>query len=224
MLTKLKLVNNNPAVIQKPIKDAPDCFALFPNTEHPNFRGLNGFSENTLLFFANQIEDGIFETSSYSFHYYIEDCSEWKTVDKSTLFKNGNIFNCKPDNDSNEIACWDGVLTVYGVADNLDQIKNYFKDVINNPNVNFAISFVRLKKENEPKKGGWRWHKWGEYIGMQNPQCEYLADEPEIEEVLVFHGHFIQKSLLAFYTEADNKSINDNLPDYDEFPHNGIYY
>jgi hypothetical protein len=24
---------------------------------------------------------------------------------------------------------------------------------------------------------GWRWHKWGEYIGVLNPQCEYLDDE-----------------------------------------------
>ena len=37
---------------------------------------------------------------------------------------------------------------------------------------------------------GWRWHKWGPYIGTQDPQCEYLADEPEIKEVFVYR--FIQ--------------------------------
>lgn len=45
---------------------------------------------------------------------------------------------------------------------------------------------TRLLKSEESSDGGWRWHKWGEYIGTHKPQCEYLHDEPEIEEVWVF--------------------------------------
>ena len=34
--------------------------------------------------------------------------------------------------------------------------------------------------------GGWRWHKWGEYIGKHNPQYEYLDHESGIDYVLVW--------------------------------------
>jgi len=44
-----------------------------------------------------------------------------------------------------------------------------------------------IRKDLEPTDGGWRWHKWGEYIGTQNPQMEYIHDEPEIEKVYVYH-------------------------------------
>lgn len=204
MLTKLNFTNNNPAAIQKKIDDAPECFALFPNMEHPNFKDLAGFDENTLLLFANQIEDGIFETSSFSFDYCIEDYTEWNPID-SIFFKDSAPFDQSNDD-------WDRALCNFGVADNLDQIKNYFKNVIGNPDVNFVIAFTRIKKESQPKEGGWRWCKWGDYIGDKTPQCEYLADESEIEEVLVFHGYFLQ-----------NKNPNYNLPDYDNCPKNGIY-
>ena len=36
---------------------------------------------------------------------------------------------------------------------------------------------------------GWRWHKWGPYIGTLNPQYEYLDDEnfgDDFEYVLCF--------------------------------------
>jgi hypothetical protein len=42
-------------------------------------------------------------------------------------------------------------------------------------------------KANQSHEGGWRWHKWGEYIGKYEPQYEYLYDEPEIEKVYVYH-------------------------------------
>jgi hypothetical protein len=35
---------------------------------------------------------------------------------------------------------------------------------------------------------GWRWHKWGEYVGLHAPQREYLHDEPLIETVYVFEA------------------------------------
>jgi len=36
------------------------------------------------------------------------------------------------------------------------------------------------------KPDGWRWRKFGPYIGTRTPRAEYLADEPEIEEIVVF--------------------------------------
>jgi hypothetical protein len=41
--------------------------------------------------------------------------------------------------------------------------------------------------------GGWRWHKWGPYIGTQEPKCEYIHDEPEIEEVFTYHVYELKQ-------------------------------
>lgn len=67
----------------------------------------------------------------------------------------------------------------YGVADNIQQIKEYYKEEIADTEKKYAIALTPVwqEKENKGKGGGWRWHKWGEYIGKLNPQCEYLDDE-----------------------------------------------
>ena len=81
----------------------------------------------------------------------------------------------------------------YGVADNLEQIKNYYKQQIEDPDKKYFISVAPIfqEKENFGKGGGWRWHKWGPYIGNLNPKCEYLDDEDFGEDfqgyVLVFN-------------------------------------
>jgi hypothetical protein len=74
----------------------------------------------------------------------------------------------------------------YGVADNWEQVINheYGEWYIKSPH-RYVMSFETLRKKDQHKEG-WRWHKWGEYIGKQEPKCEYLADEPIIEEVITF--------------------------------------
>lgn len=71
-----------------------------------------------------------------------------------------------------------------GVCDSIEQFKekidcNAFKDPV-------FVSFVQICRAAQSFEGGWRWHKWGPYIGEQKPQCEYLHDEPNIEEVYTF--------------------------------------
>jgi hypothetical protein len=80
----------------------------------------------------------------------------------------------------------------YGVADSVEQVKEYFKEEIEDPNRKYFITATPVfqNKENRGKGGGWRWHKWGEYIGLLNPQCEYLDDEDfgdDFEYVICFH-------------------------------------
>ena len=87
----------------------------------------------------------------------------------------------------------------YGVADNIEQIKEYFKEEIQDPKRRYFISvtFVEQEKENKGKGGGWRWHKWGEYIGTLNSKCEYLDDEDfgdDFEGVFCFHIYEIKTS------------------------------
>lgn len=72
----------------------------------------------------------------------------------------------------------------YGVADNMEQVIEYYNE---NADGCFHGNHVIFVKEiNKNSCCGWRWHKWGEYIGKQNPCCEYLEDEPEIEKVVCF--------------------------------------
>ena len=79
-------------------------------------------------------------------------------------------------------------LGPYGVCDTVQQVKEKYAKWLNDPALNFCISFTKVSKANQPSDGGWRWHKWGEYIGEKEPQYEYLYDEgPEIEEVFCFH-------------------------------------
>ena len=77
----------------------------------------------------------------------------------------------------------------YGVCDNWEQIFKKIPEIkyYQNSKEKFVIFLCCHTKKNQPKSGGWRWHKWGPYIGNQESQCEYLADEPNIELVYSFH-------------------------------------
>ncbi len=78
-------------------------------------------------------------------------------------------------------------VPAYGVCDSPEQIFEKFEKSLDAADRKFVIGMVRLDKKDQSKEGGWRWHKWGEYIGDQNPTMEYLADEPVIETVYTFH-------------------------------------
>jgi hypothetical protein len=67
----------------------------------------------------------------------------------------------------------------HGVADTIEQIKEYYKEEVLDENKKYAIALTPVWQEieNKGKGGGWRWHKWGEYIGKLDPQCEHLDDE-----------------------------------------------
>ena len=80
----------------------------------------------------------------------------------------------------------------YGVADSIAQIKEFYKEEIEDQGKKYFINITPVwqDKGNEDQGGGWRWHKWGPYIGKLNPQCEYLDDEDfgdDFEYILVFH-------------------------------------
>lgn len=79
----------------------------------------------------------------------------------------------------------------YGVADNASQILDYYErllaeygDYMNSRK--FIITMSPIFRENQPENGGWRWHKWGQYIGDFKQQHEYLYDEKGIDYVWVF--------------------------------------
>ena len=80
-----------------------------------------------------------------------------------------------------------------GVCDDPEQAEELFKDLFDHPDYSFVMFVVRIDRADQPLEGGWRWHKWGEYIGTKEPKCEYLHDEPDIERVWTFQIYRIQE-------------------------------
>lgn len=76
-------------------------------------------------------------------------------------------------------------LPDYGVADTYQQVVEKYPQLVESDR-KYLLWFVTLLKEHETP-GGWRWEKWGEYIGTQNSEAEYLHDEPEIEQIILWH-------------------------------------
>jgi hypothetical protein len=74
----------------------------------------------------------------------------------------------------------------YGVCDDYKQVLEKYPELISSKR-QFVMSVTPINKSKQPADGGWRWHKWGEYIGNQKPTREYLHDEPIIEKVFVYH-------------------------------------
>ena len=83
---------------------------------------------------------------------------------------------------SNEIMNAERNAWSFGVADNIEQILEYY-NTCEWFKGNHVVFVNKIRKNHN---GGWRWHKWGQYTGTREPQCEYLDDEPEIDEVLCY--------------------------------------
>jgi hypothetical protein len=73
----------------------------------------------------------------------------------------------------------------YGVCDYPQQLIEQFP-ILTTDSRRFIVIFTPIYKADQSEEGGWRWHKWGPYIGTQNPQHEYIADEPDIDMVYVY--------------------------------------
>jgi hypothetical protein len=107
------------------------------------------------------IDTGIYQ-STFAFNFPKEEFEEFKDFSTSANY---------------EIFDYDKIT--YGVADNVEQIKHYYKDEIADPDNKYVIAVTPVwqDKSNAGKGGGWRWHKWGKYIGELDSKCEYLDDE-----------------------------------------------
>lgn len=74
----------------------------------------------------------------------------------------------------------------YGVCDYPAQLIEKHPVIVTDERP-LVVGFTKVVKADEPWDGGWRWHKWGEYIGDKTPECEYIADEgPDITEVYCY--------------------------------------
>lgn len=110
---------------------------------------------------AVRLEKGCYQISHFSFNHMI----------------------CVP---LDEFPTIEGLDNSYGVCDSPEQFFGLYRTILEGSGDQFCVSFTELCKADESPEGGWRWHKWGPYIGTQDPQMEYLYDEPVIERVFVY--------------------------------------
>lgn len=88
----------------------------------------------------------------------------------------------------------------YGVCDNASQVIEKYNEFvksgfIDEQNDKCIVLMTPMCRRYQESDGGWRWHKWGEYIGVQNPQHEYLFDEENIDIVFVFEFYKLEPIL-----------------------------
>jgi hypothetical protein len=113
----------------------------------------------------NELQEGVY-LSDYSFQLYALERSKSYIKDPEFL-----------TND----AAW-----YYGVCDGIDNLLEVIPELLS-PDREFVVLLHKITKSGQPRYEGWRWHKWGDYIGTQTPTTEYIYDEPEIELVYCYH-------------------------------------
>ena len=112
------------------------------------------------------LNTGIYEVNHFGCSPFIDGYKDWP--DEELVNKDGDWFGN------------------YGVCDNYQQILDQCP-MLKDSDRQFFITIKSVKKENQDPDGGWRWHKWGPYIGTHEITTEYLYDEPIVEEVFVYH-------------------------------------
>lgn len=103
---------------------------------------------------------------------------------------------------------WDYVHT-YGVADNIAQIQAFVQEQ-EAKGYDFGKCVINIRpilRKYEPAQGGWRWHKWGSYIGNFKHRCEYIHDEEGIEMVLCFSILPLKKREISLEDELVSRGL-----------------
>lgn len=82
------------------------------------------------------------------------------------------------------------LIQSYGVADSIKQIKQTYK-CLEQTDRQFVCFVTPMYREHQSDSGGFRFHKFGPYIGRHNITCEYLYDQTDIDVVYLYHFHEI---------------------------------
>jgi hypothetical protein len=153
--------------------------------------------EPSCVFIVKEVEPGIYQTG-LNFEHNIRRLTDFEVYGNyDRLGKDGLPkkfdHNAYANGQGSMMDYFNDTVECYGVADTVEQVKEFYKDQIAS-DAPIVISVTEINKKNQPSDGGWRWHKWGQYIGTREPQCEYIYDEPEIDSVYVFHAYAVRPS------------------------------
>ena len=163
-----------------PLYDSPEKIQKMPQAAQDFWKTLSPESQSHLI--PVRIEQGIWEGGLNPTH----------LVEASNLHEfvmsMGNLYQTHDDTrDGWTIMKESGFLSAYGVCDGIQNLLTHpqYADILNGSR-QFTVFMTEIRREHE-EPGGWRWHKWGPYIGSQEPTTEYLYDEEEIESVWLFN-------------------------------------
>lgn len=98
----------------------------------------------------------------------------------------------------------------YGVCDNEDQVYRMYK-WLEDQDEEYCIFLTPIFKEHQPPHGGWRWEKWGEYIGNKESKADYLYDEPDIDMVYVYSVCKIKRKELVYVSKEGFSLYNERF-------------
>lgn len=86
----------------------------------------------------------------------------------------------------------------YGIGDTPQQVMAHpaLEWVRTDPR-EFIVVFTEVRREDQPERQGWRFHKHGDYIGVHNVEWEYLAEQDgergeRIDSVVMYHVIHVQ--------------------------------
>lgn len=149
------------------------------------------YDKDFLIGYAAEAQTGVY-FSGFNFEHTIKNNTAFGVEDVYKINTKTNAIVLYKDMGSLDIfESYNDYVSTYGVCDNIEQVLKHFEGIINS-DLEVVISLTPISRDNQPQSGGWRWHKHGAYIGTQNPQHEYIADEPEIEKVYVFNLHVLK--------------------------------
>jgi len=172
--------------------------------EHEFWKNIHGeVLDSMCVFFAKELEPGIYQTK-LNFHMGMRQYTDFSPISShERLGKDG--LPKKYEQDSSIMDYFENTIESYGIADNVEQIKQYYQDQINS-DAKIVINLTEIRKDNQPENGGWRWEKWGKYIGTRESKADYIYDEPEIDSVYVFHVYSVKpKKELEYEKEVAKK-------------------
>lgn len=144
-----------------------DAEALTAN----NGKTFVGYDNETYAYpFITHLQEGAYETGLNP-HHVLEkpQYEQYPKLGKVSEYSFGKI----------------GSFSSYGVCDDLQNLLAACPELVTSER-QFVITLCPMRSDEQCEEGGWRWHKWGPYVGEQTPTCEYLYDEPLIDLVYVY--------------------------------------
>ena len=184
MLVNLTIKQPDDRMIQICEEMKVDPFSLVPQ------KCLDGVYQASLNGFERSFEEGIEEDSyPYSFGKFDHikgDMSayldEYHRVRRAFERKMRVMYSQKYKKNWKPIES----LGMYGLCDTPEQLLEYHPHLADD-DIKRVISITPIWRRDQSEFGGFRYHKWGQYIGKQKPRNEYIYDDKHIEFVCSFH-------------------------------------
>ena len=126
-----------------------------------------------------KVELGVYTGAGFNGHLFLDRNDGWGSFASNYP----TLGTVRKVGDLGEV----GSFNAYGVCDHHLQILDQCPELALDPNREFVIMLTAVDRDDQPEHDGWRWHKWGPYIGTFESKCEYLYDEVGIDRVYCYH-------------------------------------